>query len=367
MSSVYFFPLVNRERNVMSLIYDHSFYVNRDKETEYTAYRVLSIINQHFDISSVADVGCGVGTWLRTFKKIASENGKRDVIINGYDGEYVEKYLVISNDCFTSVNLEERINDCSKHDLCISLEVAEHLPQWRAASFVEDLCTISDIILFSAATRLQGGNGHVNEQRIDYWSSLFEKQGYKCMDFLRLQIWNDDQIPFWYKQNMVLFVKGSRQEKFTDDICYDNMPLSLIHPDLFEEREERRLLYEQKLDLISKLIYLNFSGELKKTISNVKMDSYLIYGLGDLGKILYMELLECGAEVYGMDRLLKAEDARNGLYNNLDDVPSVNKIIIASLKYQNEIMSICKSRFSNTSTSTISIYDWVEEICQMTL
>jgi hypothetical protein len=47
----------------------------------------------------------------------------------------------------------------------MSLEVAEHLKPDRAGSFVADLCSASDVVLFSSALPGQDGDGHQNEQR----------------------------------------------------------------------------------------------------------------------------------------------------------------------------------------------------------
>lgn len=55
-----------------------------------------------------------------------------------------------------------------KFDLCVSMEVAEHLPPSRADSFVADLVGLAPVVLFSAAVPEQGGTNHLNEQWPDY-------------------------------------------------------------------------------------------------------------------------------------------------------------------------------------------------------
>ncbi|MDE6607582.1 MAG: hypothetical protein K2K54_07505 [Lachnospiraceae bacterium] len=62
-----------------------------------------------------------------------------------------------------------------KFDIAISLEAAKHISKEHTNSFVNNLCRLSDIVLFSAAIPSQGGKGHVNKQRLSYWVNLFEK------------------------------------------------------------------------------------------------------------------------------------------------------------------------------------------------
>ena len=69
---------------------------------------------------------------------------------------------------------------------------------------------LSDFVLFSAAIPDQGGMGHINEKWPTYWISLFEDRDYVCIDAIRKNIWNDDSIPWWYRQNALLFASKKR-------------------------------------------------------------------------------------------------------------------------------------------------------------
>jgi len=74
------------------------------------------------------------------------------------------------------------------------MEVAEHLSEARAASFVEDLTALGSVILFSAAIPFQGGEHHINEQWPEYWALMFRGFGYDCADVLRELVWADPQV-----------------------------------------------------------------------------------------------------------------------------------------------------------------------------
>src|SRR5205823_14322324 len=129
-----------------------------------SAREVVPLILQLMPVISVCDVGCGDGTWLRVFR----DEGVTDVV--GIDGEYMTKDLLqvpLAN--FQPMYLRQQISVQRSFDLAISLEVAEHLPESRATTFIKDLTRLAPVVLFSAAIPGQGGRDHVNEQWQTYW------------------------------------------------------------------------------------------------------------------------------------------------------------------------------------------------------
>ncbi|MBO5468262.1 MAG: methyltransferase domain-containing protein [Lachnospiraceae bacterium] len=213
-----------------SKIYNDDFYKQRNSQTQYSAKKILNIIFKIYTVESVIDFGCGVGTWLREAKKIGAKQ------VKGLDGDYVNrKYLVIAQNEFVATNLSQKVNLNEKYDLAISLEVAEHLPKQRAKSFVDDLCNASDVVLFSAAIKDQGGGGHINEQRMSYWIDLFDKRGYRVNDIIRPLIWNDRRIPVWYRQNIVVFVNSNANISDVDVSDYPDI-YDFVHPELYEDK-----------------------------------------------------------------------------------------------------------------------------------
>jgi hypothetical protein len=63
-------------------------------------------------------------------------------------------------------------------------------------------------VLFSAAIPFQGGTGHLNEQWPSYWAALFARHGYLAYDPIRPTIWRDQQVAWWYRQNILLFANA---------------------------------------------------------------------------------------------------------------------------------------------------------------
>jgi len=246
-------------------LYTSEFYRTRDSETNYAARKIISLIlNTLPPVQSAIDIGCGVGTWLSVLK----EFGVKDIC--GLDGYWVDKqYLVIPNDCFQIVDLKQPIIEKpKKYDLALCLEVAEHLPETSAKTLVESLVNLSDFVLFSAAIPQQGGVGHKNEQWQGYWAEIFQKLNYIAIDMVRPNIWNDANIYFWYRQNIILYVHKDRVSMLREVVLpYSgslvhgvtvsiNPMLSVVHPDLYATLRVKKEPVLKKI--LKKFISLKF-------------------------------------------------------------------------------------------------------------
>lgn len=182
--------------------YDADFYARQRDGSLQSARRVLPHLLQLVAPRSIVDVGCGVGTWL----KAAAELGVRDLA--GLDGAYVDRALLqIPHEQFTPVDLTQPFSVPRTFDVALSLEVAEHLPEASAASFVESLTRLAPVVLFSAAIPKQMGAHHVNEQWQSWWVERFSRAGYTAVDAIRPRIWDDSQVEWWYAQNTMLMVR----------------------------------------------------------------------------------------------------------------------------------------------------------------
>jgi hypothetical protein len=163
--------------------------------------------------------------------------------VQGFDGPWVDQDLLeIPKESFRLVDLGELRAIDRRYDLAISLEVAEHLPGDDAEGFVALLTSASDFIVFAAAIPRQGGVGHVNEQWPDYWADLFAERGFRVIDIVRRRIWNDKDIPVWYRQNILMFVKESRASTIAESASgalEEHWPLAVVHPDLYISKMNR--------------------------------------------------------------------------------------------------------------------------------
>ncbi len=226
--------------------YSEGFFANISGASRRSAQQTVPLVMSLIQCGSVVDVGCGVGSWLRVFK----EQGVTEVL--GLDGDYVKTgQLEINAAEFRAVNLASPPKLEREFDLAVSLEVAEHLPPDAADPFVAYLAQLAPVVMFSAAVPGQGGTNHLNEQWPDYWAGLFEKHNFATLDCLREQLWHNEQVEWYYVQNMLLFVRNeflaSHPELQALAARTQMNRLSLVHPRTFAiaRREVREL--QQKL------------------------------------------------------------------------------------------------------------------------
>ncbi len=226
-------------------LYSGSYYSNRNDRTRYSAELILSrVLDVLPRVNSAIDIGCGVGTWLA----VAQASGVKDIA--GYDGPWVTREnLEILDECFHESNLAEQPALTRDYDLGISLEVFEHIPTNAADKLLERLLARCRFLLFGAAIPQQGGTGHINEKPQSYWYQMICDHGFVAYDLIRPEVWSDTRIPYWYKQNLLLYVRNEEVAALPDSITPyrvgEHTLLDVIHPGLLDKHvrsKERRSL-----------------------------------------------------------------------------------------------------------------------------
>lgn len=190
-------------------VYNDKFYDDFGWEAQEMAKWFVPLLQRVLPFKTFVDVGCGEGHYLHWL----TQNGYRTADLIGIEGSRTAiirspvEHLLVRRDLRYPIKALEL-----KYDLCMSLEVAEHIEEQYAQTFVNTLCGLSDTIVMTAAPKGQGGEHHVNEQDNHYWNEKMERSGFQ-MDVSALasidsgihQKAADDYITPWLRKNLMVF------------------------------------------------------------------------------------------------------------------------------------------------------------------
>ena len=230
--------LLRVKRGLLLKEYNMEFYNDMEILSVSSAKEIIPILVERYNPLSVVDIGCGTGAFAFEFMR----TGLTKVV--GIEGEWMKNVsTILPKDNFFYYDITETIEPNIIYDLCLCLEVAEHLEKSKARILVSSLTSLSSRVVFSAAIPLQGGNHHVNEQWPEYWAALFAEKGYFLEWDPRISIWNNSKIASCYRQNLLVFSR--------DDGDKQSIPVSLVHPEAWELAFRHR-----KVPLWLRILYL---------------------------------------------------------------------------------------------------------------
>jgi hypothetical protein len=222
--------------------YDRAFFDGLADVGLPAARLLLRDIRALHPFDSVCDIGCGSGNWLRAAAEIMPAENRR---LTGVDGDYARDIAKCDGAKFVFQDLERRVTGIDRHDLALSLEVAEHLSAARAESFVADLCAISDVVFFSGAVDGQRGTNHLNERPQSYWAGLFREHGYDPHIFHRTKYWNDPVFELcpYYVSGSFLYVSKNipLHDRIADLRAQSGDVIDVVHPNILKWQKEESI------------------------------------------------------------------------------------------------------------------------------
>jgi SAM-dependent methyltransferase len=152
-------------------VYDRAYYAAADVRQSTMYARLAEALVRLRSPETAVDVGCGTGLMLT---KLA-ENGVRVLGVEGSRAAIRQARKAIP---VLRANLERGVPAVGRFDVCLCIEVAEHLRPKTAPVLIEGLTRLSDTVVFTAAPPGQAGTAHINLQPPSYWASLFGEQGF---------------------------------------------------------------------------------------------------------------------------------------------------------------------------------------------
>lgn len=216
-------------------MYSADNYVRLGTGPRRSAEQIVPLIMRYIQPDSVVDLGCGQGSWLDVFQ----EHGVSKII--GVDGAWAIPSLQISTDDFVVGDLTQPISIADRFDVAICLEAAHYLPRNTGEVLVSSLVKLAPVVVISAGIPFQSGTTGPNGQWPDYWKDLFEAMDYRLIDFLRPAIWENDDVMYYYKQNLLVFAQSQYVEshpKLREILNASHMPLRLVHPQHYLQKVE---------------------------------------------------------------------------------------------------------------------------------
>jgi 2-polyprenyl-3-methyl-5-hydroxy-6-metoxy-1,4-benzoquinol methylase len=193
---------------VESHIYNNRFFQNTVKFEADSSSSFVDVVFEYYSPKSVVDIGCGAGIYLFAFEKRGVKN------VFGIDGSpYAKEEFFLDKSKLEIFDLAQKYNFKNKYDLCLCLEVAEHLREEDADTLVDTIIGSSDTVIFTAATPGQGPRsiGHINEQAHEYWIKKFSDKNFLFLEETTKEMrdkMKNKNVVWWIVNNLMLFEKG---------------------------------------------------------------------------------------------------------------------------------------------------------------
>jgi SAM-dependent methyltransferase len=164
---------------------------------------VVGEMIRRFRPTDVLDVGCGTGEYLAQFDWAGIPATGLELAKAALEACRAKALRAVECDLTSIDKLPVRA------ELVYSFEVAEHLPEAFAASYVRLLCEAADRwVVLTAAGPGQRGVNHFNCQPKSYWAALFEAHGLQYQPEI-VSEWEAGNaalgLPPWFAQNLLVF------------------------------------------------------------------------------------------------------------------------------------------------------------------
>lgn len=169
-------------------------------------YNIFSqALCKEFHPASLVDIGCGAGGVSLAFINAGCNK------IQAFDYSSDAVSLTRSKGIPAQrLDITKVSSIPARGDLCICLEVAEHIPEVYASHLCQLLSEVAPVVALTAAPPGQGGHLHVNEQPREYWIELMKSfsMTYSAEIVGRLRKSFGEGMLSDYSDNLLIFTRN---------------------------------------------------------------------------------------------------------------------------------------------------------------
>lgn len=191
------------KRFVENASYSRAYYESLEGFVGDSCAQLGSALMDEFRPESAVDVGCGSGG----FSVALLEAGCRTISAFDYSSDAAEMARSKGLPRVERIDLTRTKVIPAKGDICLCIEVAEHIPECHAPRLCGLLSEVAPILIFTAAPPGQGGHHHVNEKPRDYWIDLMHRinMEYDGESVARIRRIIDGNVAKMYASNLMVF------------------------------------------------------------------------------------------------------------------------------------------------------------------
>ncbi len=194
----------------ITLIYNEKFAISELRNKKWVTSFAYLIVNK-FKPKSIIDFGCGTGDILKPFEDMG-------ITIQGIDGSKANyKHRKILEKNFITLDLRKPYSSSRIYDICLCLEVAEHIEEDYVEILISSLTKASKTIIFTAAAPNQLGVNHLTLKPKKWWINKFIKHNFyldkKTTKDVKSKLSKINEIQKWYINNLLIFKSRKHTNK----------------------------------------------------------------------------------------------------------------------------------------------------------
>lgn len=168
--------ILGERLGIDSFTYNRGVFLSFHEAALVNAPKMADAVLKEFPAArSLADVGCGSGGFAAEFIRRGLKVQGCEYSPRGRQWCAKQGVPVVPFD----VSKTDQTLRGAPYDLAVSFEVAEHIPEALADSFVEFFTRCGRELVFTAAAPGQAGTGHINCQSKSYWIEKIEHRGFR--------------------------------------------------------------------------------------------------------------------------------------------------------------------------------------------